>query len=254
MSSSETNNTDAPEITETNLAPIPKKPNKWLKIVLLGILGLAIVGSLVYAGYWCGKENLKRETQSVKSQLETENLTPTKIPAVNSTPTSTLVPDGTADWKTYRNTKVGFQFKYPFRCKNPRIPSGPGYEIYADGTEDSAILLFDLADGYSGLNGISLTFFPYSGTLDNFKEEINKHETPGKNKSMLIRRSKVNRQYADWYIKMPLTVHPDEPGIGPHGRLEIYFKLNDYGFFFNLSRDHSEEEMVQILSTFKFLE
>lgn len=84
-----------PETTPISETPVllPKK-NPLPKIVLLVILGLLVAGVLVYAGIAIGK---KQNPPEVIPQV------------VEPSPT----PDPTANWKTYRNDKYGFEFKYP---------------------------------------------------------------------------------------------------------------------------------------------
>ena len=85
---------------------LPKKPfsKKKIVIIVLGILfflflGLPISGYILFQtkdplSKWIGNESNIKTTPSV-----TNTISPT--------------PDPTADWKTYRNDKYGFEFKYP---------------------------------------------------------------------------------------------------------------------------------------------
>jgi len=95
-------------------------PKPWLKIVLLGLVGLIVVGGLVFAGYKLGqREEQAKLPQPTPVSFLTPTSTPTPTPktspiTVVATPSElTPTPDPTADWKTYTNTKYGYSIKYP---------------------------------------------------------------------------------------------------------------------------------------------
>jgi len=82
---------------------LPKK-NNLPKIILFVILGLVIVAGAVYAGMQMGKKQISPTIIAEPTSI------PTVIPQITEiTPTS----DETANWKTYRNTEVGYQISYP---------------------------------------------------------------------------------------------------------------------------------------------
>ena len=94
------------EIIKTPVQPlskevIPVTPKKSpLPVILLVILGLLTVAGAVYAGITIGK---KQTQPNVIAE-------PTVIPPpAEITPT----PDATANWKTYRNNKFKYEFKFP---------------------------------------------------------------------------------------------------------------------------------------------
>lgn len=103
-----------------------QRAKPWFKIALFSILGLGLAGGLIFAGYFFGK-NLKLKAQISKPQLKSQNLTPTQAPVITSVPTpqptTNLLADETADWKTYTSTKYRYSIKYP-----------PGWSI--DDTDD----------------------------------------------------------------------------------------------------------------------
>lgn len=71
-------------------SPTPQK-NFTPKFIVLVVL-LLLLGTGAYAGIWYWQ-----------NQQVTQEVVPTFTPRV----------DATADWKTYTNTKYGFEFKYP---------------------------------------------------------------------------------------------------------------------------------------------
>ncbi len=66
-------------------------------VILLVVLVIVLAGVLVYFAF------LKKPGEVAVS------LTPTPTPTKTATPT----PDETANWKTYTNTRYGFEVKYP---------------------------------------------------------------------------------------------------------------------------------------------
>ncbi len=88
------------EIYSTIENPQPVQPTEqksfdWPKIILLAVLGLGLLASSAYAGYYYG-------TQQVQ---ESEEPTPT--------PTIPIAEDETTDWETYTNKNYGYTIKYP---------------------------------------------------------------------------------------------------------------------------------------------
>jgi hypothetical protein len=90
----------APAAPPTPPAPVdsPKKPrSNWPLIIGLVVVLLAGIG----AGIFYSVSNLRLPNM------------PFINPSPTSTPTPTPTPDPTADWKTYTNTALRFELKYP---------------------------------------------------------------------------------------------------------------------------------------------
>ena len=171
-----------------------------------------------------------------------QNYSKTSTPTATDSATTNTTSDETKDWKTYKNTKVGFEFKYPPKYNNPIIPAGRFGGSPADGTETGASLIFD--DGST--EQFILEFSQTSGSLEDLRKT---KETPSTSQIVLIRKTKIDQTIVEWYIAEPPMIYPDN---GETGRIEVYFIKNGYGFSLTSSRGHSEEEIKQILSTFKF--
>lgn len=173
-------------------------------------------------------------------------------PYINAKPTTTLTPaptsDPTANWKTYINTKVGFEMKYPERYPQPGLPSGGpnSSPIYATGNEDNTDIIF----GTSSLDSIDLDVFPFTGTVDQLKNDATKSPIAiSEEKATLIKTIQVGETTAQWYATTPKIVYPNDTNSGA---IRVYFIGNNHGFILNTTSNHNTEEIDQILSTFKF--
>ena len=251
MNDSEINITDTPKIAETNLAPTPKKPNKWLKIGLLGVAGLVIVGGLVYAGYWYGIKSSKLRTQSSKPELKIQNLTPTR--ALISTPIAIF--DPTTDWMTYTNKKHGYLIRHPndwlvyneekWESDNEVSLCNPA----ASGLMENSSILSrkDL--------GRCVGFYVWESWpgefIINFNEErwSNFPYILGKEKGEIIEISGITA------VKYPFTEKSELPR---KQATRIYINYSGKGYFIEFLQTDKEGNYDsvydQILSTFKFLD
>ena len=102
-----------PAKTEPVLAaPTPPKKSNLVKVILLVVLGLIVMAGAVYAGM-----QIERKRVKLWTELPSTEPTPTEAPLTEiesqSPEITSVTPDETANWKTYRNEEYGFEFKYP---------------------------------------------------------------------------------------------------------------------------------------------
>ncbi|HLD26361.1 MAG TPA: hypothetical protein VJB63_00165 [Patescibacteria group bacterium] len=161
---------------------------------------------------------------------------PTTAPLAGTTQT---VSDETANWKVYRNTKVGFTIKYPERYTAPVLPSGVGETIYADGTEDNVTIIFSGIDPDD--NHFMLIVSPFNGNVEEFVENQKKTVYSSTQKPYVQQGSSliVDGKKVLWYFTQSNAI-------------QVYFTGKNHSFIFRTERS-SDKEIKQILSTFKFL-
>lgn len=107
---------EAPEVKEETPQPVKeevieeKQEKRWVKPLLLSVFFLALVSGLVFTVCILGQKGFRLGL-----------IKPTPIPEATPAPEATLapeitptpVPDETANWETYTNSKYGYQFKHP---------------------------------------------------------------------------------------------------------------------------------------------
>ena len=200
MDNSEIANNQPTETTETQQASTPKSSNKWLKIGLLGVFGLALAGGLVFAGYKLGqKEEQTKFPQPTPASFPTVTSAPTLMPEASPTtvvtPPSDLTPtlDPTADWKTIQmgtniDPQKNLEIKYPpnwFYLSGKELGgTGAGDLItsfYTNKIEENLseekiqIQIFILLPPEEGLDNFALNY-EKSGLISPVKIKINNFE------------------------------------------------------------------------------
>lgn len=157
-------------------------------------------------------------------------------------------PNPTANWKTYTNTKIGFELKYPQRYPQPGLPVGApdSSSINTTGNEDNTDIIF----GQISTDSVDLIVFPFLGTAGELKNYTKSPVTlPLYENMTLIKNVQVGETTAQWYKATPKIVYPGSPNIGA---VRVYFVGKNHGFILNTTLDHNQNEIDQILSTFKF--
>jgi len=160
------------------------------------------------------------------------------------TDTSTV---NTSNWKTYKNTAVGFEFKYPDRYPSPpSLPSGPGEDRKADGTETNNHIII----GTSSTDSFGVNVFPFNGTLNSLPMTDKAKSTPvydweGKTTTITTQQTKV-----DSIDALLLTGNYKQSTELPFR--VVFFTRKGYGYVVTFSQNYSNAQIIQILSTFKF--
>lgn len=224
------------------------------------VLILAVVILLTGGAYYFGRITAPKNDFFDQNPMvfPSQKPQPTAKPAPD-TSTRTNTADETVNWKTYINTKVGFSLRYPSRYPDkPLIPSGLGDEAYSDGTEDAGSPIF----GKTTDDSIQLEFFPFIGTIDELiiNERVKSfppyawvYGTPYLDKRYNTITSKeytVDGIKSRWITVNNSGYYADSPKERDDG---IFFIAKGYGFILHTS-NHDQQEIVQMLSTFKFLE
>lgn len=226
----------------------PEEPKKkfpiWLIVVPLVLIAVAGVTNFAF---FFGKGH----------SSESPAPTPIAAPeASESSPSSGFgaltqqTTDETAEWTTYTNTRVGFELRYPERYSRPELPSGgpSSQPVFATGSEDNTDIIF----GQNSSDSVDLIIFPFSDTLDELKNYTESPVSlPLYETAALVRDIQVGGTMGQWYEVTPRTVYSDDPNSGA---IRVYFIGRNHGFILNTTLGHSEEEITQILSTFKFTE
>ncbi|MBM3282832.1 hypothetical protein FJY90_01135 [Candidatus Gottesmanbacteria bacterium] len=101
-----------------------KKP--WFKIVLFTVLGLVLVGGLVFAVFRIGSQTSPKERAcSTEAKICPDGSAVGRTGPnceFASCPTQ-AAKDETANWKTYKNTKYGYSIKYPDGWEYLEVPN-----------------------------------------------------------------------------------------------------------------------------------
>lgn len=238
-------------IQETPESVVEKKEKPWLKPLLFSILGIILAFGLVFAGY--------KIAQLKQVQLQ-PGPQPTPTPESVSTPTPTIVvtptPDPTADWKTYTNSKYGYQFKHPlgwiFKAEIVSDEIKPLYVIREN-------VLSNIVDDY--LVFISVWDNPDRRSLINWLQFMkDSGALPVPAEAELAANYTVAGEPAFKIWSDPIS-KGKEPGrcFQACPILDVYFTHRDkaYRIELNYHREvdkESQETFNLLLSTFKFLE
>lgn len=228
--------------TQPNIPPVQPlpqtpitSPTNWFKILLFIISGLIIIAGAVFAGIQIGKN------QITKQQTITEQPTafPTQV-VVNPTAISTTTlptelnptTNPTADWKTYKNSSLGFEFKYPSNWTE-KLPT----------TNDPTIIYIWSNEELGGQNGAdSLKYYIFLDEEKTLPTGVNYSEEIINNKTVKITTDLPSRMGClSYFFEKPILSYV-KITLCPFNIPQSFVKQNEYLSIFK-----------QILSTFKFI-
>ena len=240
-----------PEPVTTVPAQLPKKNNLLTIVIpacrqagcLIAILLVGIGG--VYAGIQIGKKQVMiKPSPVIPTIIPTQVLEPTTIPT--QVPETTNIPtlDETANWKTYTNTRHGFEFKYPdtqFTKDHPVVESAMGCNNGDCANPEG--YRFDLLKSCSTLdcnNWIMVEVFlnpnskNYINQMNDFTGFLSNTKLIESNLGGLAAKKRVNLDGTDQAFEAQ------------------QFYVNNGRSAFIVYADLSDPQTYQILSTFKF--
>lgn len=236
------------DLSQTPVAVGKKKVNPLTIVVLLIVILLVGVGG-IYAGMQISK---KQTPIPLVSQ-------PTIIPTKFVQPTS--VSDETANWKTYTNTKYGFEFMYPQNLNYVSLGSNSAQKEVDQGKEISGTVVpsFDTINFREGDKNkkFSVEIFKENETALTPKNYQNGLYMSGScdlrwldNKPSVVKNTELN---GNNLLEVNIT--------GPKQYVSCYYIKNRNGNLIVISSEiftdkpmfeKINEEIIKILSTFKF--
>jgi hypothetical protein len=225
-------------IVQDHLAEIQSQPEKpWLKIALFSVLGLVLVGGLIFAAVKVGVPS-KPQPKACSTEAK---ICPDGSAVGRTGPNCEFAPcpnqvtqDETANWKTYTNTKFGFSVKYPNSWFSNSCGSDqtlildPSSSIVCE-TEPYNPIVLVANDDSREVSEIA------KGWLPDFKI------TPLESVPITAKNSKY-------------LVEKVQPAPGPEKLIIIYFPIKKGTFIIYVNNIQYGKVADQILSTFRFLE
>lgn len=248
-----------------------QKPNNktWLVVVAV-VVGILIIGGMAWGGYyWWQNSN---NQQMVGNDRDAHGCIASagyswceakqkclRRPWEEPCDSTSATPDPTAEWQTYRNEELGFEFKYPveFGQVNFGIRNGEtGKAFYGIFSENEALVFggidFDFSEGRGG------AFFDTQGYI---KREEDYYIRFVQDREFKIERQLVKEMGAEGVQGIFIDgKEQDGPTIFPRENQKgaiINLKkpnFNGMGFFNQDINKLSVDLFDQILSTFKFVD
>lgn len=225
---------------QTPPAPPPFTPRnslRWLKFLIVGVVTLLIISVFGVGSYLLGSNRNAQETVAQITAVPTP--TPTPDPASNAA-------NATASWKTYTNTAIGFEIKYPPDYGAPILPTGPigPNPVATDKETDTAMYFCKTPNDCFGLY-----IFPFAeGSLETAINSSTAKGIPPYDwtQAELVEELEIGGIKAKW-LKAGYT----------NGSLQdkfegIFFTNKGYGFIFHDFSSTDKNTFDQTLSTFKF--
>lgn len=223
-------------------------------VPILILLGVLVIAGLVGGAFYLGKSaNLQKTAPGPVITPQTQ----TPSPKVSALPLQTLTPitDETTTWKTYTNSKIGFEIKYPPDIDiagQLGLGLGPITENESKHVALGSGLLGPTKTGsQSSFEGqMSIAMTPFQGSVEDFVNsgqvpEFRIYSIPAVQKYGLTQKESINNIEMFFY---------DSLGDTPfYGHLVFFVGK---GYAFELRLDDRVKKFqgtpLEILSTFKF--
>lgn len=216
---------------------VESKPTNWPKIILAAVLGFGLLAGAIYAGYYCGTQQVQQIEKPIPVVSQ-----PTPKPTPTTQP---VVEDETEDWKTYTHKLYNYTIKYPPSLYLEELES-------PNGLVELVRFVKEIERGGESL-GVSVTVYdnPTNLSAKKWWEEnamqIFSYQLPI---SESISEEEIINGYDAYFIKST-----KEWFAVPFSYLFINKGNRVYGISTNFPEEDNEDYMLynQILSTFKFL-
>ena len=218
-------------------APIEHKHFLNKKFIITFVI-LLLLGGGAYAGIWYWQK-----------QQVAQEVVPT------FTPRASALPDSTADWKTYTNTRYGFELKYlptltAFRAvaqDNPLAVKGDEQQFFI--IKNSMDISSGISFEINTLGSIQLgTFYKSAKNLDDYLNLLSDKNDKGEIIRRFVRDTKIGGRDAKWYEINEWNTSLQAFVWNP----DVYFQNNNDIYNIRVSVTLDPAIRDQILSTFKF--
>ncbi len=219
-----------PEAHFTSDSRQPQRPSNLLLILMV----LLLVGLVGYGGYYFGKYY----SAPVARQIVPS---PLAIP-VNPTPVAPI--DPTARWKTYTNSLLGIEFKYPSDWSEEKIDENNLRLVSPDVLKEA---------GASPTNGamIDISFRKIRETVDQLYDRVKDGNDAGG--PLVFNKTKTSFQ------GKPTVTFEEKSALLENSLTKVTAVITESGIYTirlqTFDKEQTERQMLdQILSTFKFVD
>ena len=224
----------------------PPAKSHWFILISL-ILGIVLFTSTIFLYFQ--NQQLKKQlvNQQVSSTIQTPSPTPRTVSSIS------ISPDETANWKTYKNTALGIEFKYPSDWYYLGAGNNTLFPVVLNVVEVKEFPPDSLAGPiYFSINECTkldtMEKYPCEKSHQDHLERIKESFTP---ESLKINSKFIlsNRRAT----QLSGILKPSPAGPDTYSKITI-LPLDKYSFSISLYEKNLENVYDQILSTFQFVD